>query len=235
MANQLNPYRGTLSITQIAEGMNCATKNARRLADDANILLSKSRFASAASLATLSIEESGKVVILRRFITAADDKERNGLWKEYRSHKKKNLNWILPDLVLRGARKLDDFRKIFDETSDHPEILDSVKQLGFYTDCLGSAHWSIPDEVVDESLAKSLVKIAEILAPERKITVTELQLWEKHMKPVWKKNDEWMRTALANWYSDMQANGLMPEGENKMARFIQGGLTDNQADQLHDK
>jgi len=176
MANQLNPYKGNLSLTQIAEGMNCATKNARRLADDAGILLENRRFPSAASLATLSIEESGKVVILRQFITASDNDERSNLWKEYRSHKKKNLNWILPDLVAKGARKLDDFLPIVDKSSDHPEVLDSLKQIGFYTDCLGSAHWSIPDEVVNEKLASILVKTANILAPEREITVKELEL-----------------------------------------------------------
>ena len=37
--------------------------------------------------------------------------------------------------------------------SDHPYVLDQLKQIAFYTDCLGDAHWSIPDEVIDESPA----------------------------------------------------------------------------------
>jgi AbiV family abortive infection protein len=124
MADLPIQFRGPLNIGQIAGGMNAATANAARLATDARLLLSNGRWPSAASLAALSIEESGKVVILRRFLTATED-EIKSLWKEYRSHTQKNLNWILPDLVANGARKLDDFRAIVDRSSDHPKVLDS--------------------------------------------------------------------------------------------------------------
>ena len=52
--------------------------------------------------------------------------------------------------------KLDDFRSIFDDASDHPFLLDQLKQLGFYTDCLGQAHWAIPANSIDEKLAKDV-------------------------------------------------------------------------------
>ena len=42
---------------------------------------------------------------------------------------------------------------LFDETSDHPFVLDNLKQLGFYTDCLGKATWALPWKVIDEDLA----------------------------------------------------------------------------------
>lgn len=176
MADLLKPYRGPLTLAQIADGMNFATANAARLANDACLLLENGRWPTAASVAALSIEESGKVVILRRFLLASKD-EVGGLWKEYRSHTKKNLNWIAPDLVAKGARSIEDFRPIVDKTSDHPQVLDALKQLGFYTDCLGEAHWSIPADVVDEALARSLVATAQVLAPERKIPIRELELW----------------------------------------------------------
>ena len=102
-AQLLAQYRRSLTIEQVAAGMNAATANARRLAQDARALLASGRFPTAASLAALSIEESGKVVILRRFLTAGPD-DIKGLWKEYRSHTKKNINWILPQLVAQGAR-----------------------------------------------------------------------------------------------------------------------------------
>lgn len=232
MAALPTPFRGPLSIAQIAAGMNAATVNAARLAGDARLLLSNGRWPSVASFAALSIEESGKVVILRRFLIANKD-EIKSLWREYRSHTKKNLNWILPDLVAKGARKLEDFRPIVDQSSDHPDVLDSVKQLGFYSDCLGNAHWSIPAEVIDESLASQLVKTAEVLAPGRTIAVRELELWVKHMKPVWKKDYEGMKNALMNWYADLQAEGLMPSGPNEMEAFVRVGLNITQAEQLH--
>lgn len=234
MADLPKPYRGTLTVAAIAEGMNIATANATRLARDARLLLESERWPTAASVAALSIEESGKVVILRRFLLAKKEAIPL-LWKEYRSHTKKNLNWILPDLVAQGARSLEDFRPIVDGESDHPQVLDTLKQLGFYTDCIGEAHWSVPSDVVDEALARSLVSTAELLAPDRKISVRELELWIKHLGPVWKKNNEWMKEALADWFAEMQAEGLAPAGPNKMRAFVKHGLTITQSEQLKGK
>ena len=231
MSDLPTPYRGPLDAAQIAAGMNLATSNAARLAKDARLLLENKRWPSAASVAALSIEESGKVVILRRFLTASDE-EVKSLWKSYRSHTKKNLNWILPDLVAKGAKSLEDFRSMIDSTSDHPAILDSIKQLAFYSDCLENAHWSDPESVVDEILATRLVKTAEILSPARVVTVRELELWVKHMSPVWNTSADWMKTALVNWYAEMQAEGLAPSGENPMAAFVKDGLNPSQANQL---
>lgn len=233
-ADLLAPYRGPLTIEQVATGMNVATANARRLVQDARLLLDNKRWPTAASVAALSIEESGKVVILRRFLTTNQD-EIKRLWKEYRSHTKKNINWILPELVAKGARRLEDFRPIVDSASDHPEILDVTKQIGFYTDCLGETHWSLPVEVVDEALAKNLVNAAEALSPERNISVRELELWVEHVGPVWNKNLDWMKQALVNWYGAMQAEGLAPAGPNKMQAFVTEGLTTNQAKQMGTK
>lgn len=233
-ADLLAPYRGQLTTEQVAAGMNAATANARRLAQDARLLLANERWPTAASVAVLSIEESGKIVILRRFLTASND-EIKGLWKEYRSHTKKNINWILPELIAKGARRLDDFKPIVDAAADHPEVLDATKQIGFYTDCLAVARWSLPEDVIDEALAKSLVTAAEVLSPERNVTVRELELWVQHLGPVWNKNPDWMKQGLVNWYGAMQAEGLAPAGPNKMQAFVNEGLTMDQAKQFSTK
>ena len=73
MKTKLQPYRGKLSLGQIVAGMNAAIRNARRLADDAKTLLDLSRYPTAASLAILSIEESGKVSVLRLMAIAPDE------------------------------------------------------------------------------------------------------------------------------------------------------------------
>ena len=160
MKKKLSQYRGPLRPAQIASGINAAKVNAKRLHEDAKILLKVKRYPSAASLAILSIEESGKVSILRSLSVARNEKDVKESWQQYRSHTKKNVAWLLPDLVAKGARKLDDLKSLFDENSDHPYILDQLKQLGFYTDCLGEAHWSIPDDIIDEQLSNMLVKIS---------------------------------------------------------------------------
>jgi hypothetical protein len=62
---KLDSYKGKLSADQVAAGINAATKNAKRLSEDAALLFEAGRFPSAVSLAILSIEESGKASILR--------------------------------------------------------------------------------------------------------------------------------------------------------------------------
>ena len=226
MATQkkLDGYKGELSPQQIADGMNAAAENARRLADDAKLLLDAKRFPSAASIAALSIEESGKVSILRALALARTQDEIKDEWRSYRSHTSKNVSWILPQLVANGARKLDDFRPVFDTSADHPYLLDQVKQLGFYTDCLGERHWSTPGSVVDEELSCSLVQAADLLAKDNRHTQREIELWIEHIGPVWKKDHKWMKQALINWYAAMQSEGLSPEGENKMGAFVRGKI-----------
>lgn len=217
---KLNGYKGTLTPQQIADGINAANKNANRLANDAKILLDAERYPSATSLAILSIEESGKVSILRSLALARDEKEIAEYWKDYRSHTKKNVSWTFPELFVKGARKLEDFRPLVDETSDHPYVLDQLKQVSFYTDCLGKAHWSIPEDVIEKSLAQSLVQTANIFSENKKdVTALEIELWIKHLKPVWKTSMTAMKIALVNWNKEMIENGLSAEG-NGMEKFV---------------
>jgi AbiV family abortive infection protein len=218
--NKLDTYRGPLTAAQIAEGMNTALDNAQRLATDAETLLKAGAFPSAASLAALAIEEAGKVTILRELAVARSEAERNESWRDYRSHTRKNIGWIAPELIAGGAEKLEDFRPIVDEKSDHPQVLDQIKQLGFYTDCLGKAHWSKPVEVVDEKLARALVAVCRIKAKESRHSEKEVELWIKHVGPVWKKDMAWMKQALVNWYAAMQAEGLAAAGPNVMEEFV---------------
>jgi AbiV family abortive infection protein len=225
MKTKLDAYRGRLSPAQIADGMNAAESNARRLLEDAETLLVAGRFPTAASLAILSIEEAGKVTILRSLALSSSDADLVDAWRNYRSHTQKNVAWILPELAASGARRLDDLRPLFDKASDHPFVLDQVKQLGFYTDCLGKAHWSIPADVVDEKLAGMLVSTARIFAQNRTHSVREIELWIEHIGPVWKRDAGWMKQALINWYAAMQEAGLAPEGPNEMERFIREGVS----------
>jgi AbiV len=51
----LNQYRGSLSDAQIAEGINAALANAKRLAGDARLLIDAGRIQSALTLAILSV------------------------------------------------------------------------------------------------------------------------------------------------------------------------------------
>ncbi|MGM0985306.1 MAG: AbiV family abortive infection protein, partial [Pseudomonadota bacterium] len=130
-----------------------------------------------------------------------------------------------PQLVTDGAKKLDDLRPIFDEKSEHPYLIDQLKQLGFYTDCLGSiGHWSIPEEVIDDKLTAQLVATAELFSSASPTSEREVELWVEHVGPVWKKDMKWMKRAVANWYQAMQREGLKPDGDNGMEQFIYEGI-----------
>ena len=219
MSTDLKQYKGALETSQIVAGMNAAVTNARRLANDARVLVDAGRFASASSLAALAIEEAGKISILRELALARTQEDIKDAWKRYRSHRSKNTHWILPQLAASGASNLEELRQVVDPKSDHPALLDRIKQIGFYTDCLGEAHWSIPAEVIDESLAIHLVSTAELLSTSRQFTELEVELWKKHIEPVWKGNMRWMKKALVKWGEDMVANGLMDDSK-KFERFV---------------
>ena len=179
-------YKGRLSAGQIAAGMNAARKNAKRLLEDAKLLLEAKRFPTACSLAILSIEESHKLQILRVMASAPTDADVLRQWKWYRDHRTKNSAWIILDLAMKGARTLKYLMPMFDVTSDHPEKLDVVKQIGFYTDCFGDGlHWSEPDDVIDEELANQIVMRAEILLPKKEIIEREIEIWIEHTSAGW--------------------------------------------------
>jgi len=224
MRKKLEQYKGTLTPSQITDGMNAAIRNARRLADDAELLLKNRRYPTAASVATLSIEESGKLMILRHLAGAKTPNEIKDRWREYRSHTKKNVMWLFSQFVSEGASKLKDFANLFDENSEHPYLLDQVKQIGFYTDCLGKAHWSEPEKVIDEKLAVLLVNIAKIFANDKEVTETEIMLWIQHVSPYLDKSAADAEIGLKKWYEEMQYLGLKAAGENKMTKFIDDGI-----------
>lgn len=221
---KLDAYKGKLSASEIAAGINAANVNALRLANDAQKLLETGSFPTAASLAALSIEESGKVSILRQLSTATTADEIKASWKNYRSHTRKNVQWLLPELAVKGARKLEDLRPLFDEDAEHPFILDQLKQLGFYTDCLGNKNWSIPSNVINEELSQSLVKTAKLLAGKSEITTQEIELWIEHVGKASKSDFYSMKEALIKWYAAMQKAGLKEHGANSMESFIKHGI-----------
>jgi AbiV family abortive infection protein len=226
MAKKLAQYAGTLTLEQIAEGMNLAMRNARSLYEDAKTLFDAERYPTALSLAILSIEEAGKAPILRRMTTETSSDQVKALWREYRSHTKKNVAWtLLQHVNWGGATKLEDLHPIYDETSDHPFLLDQLKQLGFYTDCLGRAHWAVPADVIEKELVEHLLMVARVHSGVTEVTTRELQLWQQHVGDT--RHYAYLRVAkkaLAKWYEAMQAEGMYPEGPNEMTAFVEQGI-----------
>jgi AbiV family abortive infection protein len=211
----LTGYNGLLNAKQVADGMNAARKHAYCLLSDAEILFENKRYSSALSLAILAIEEAGKISILRRLAIANSDNIRE-LWKEYRSHRSKNASWIIIELAKAGARTLSDLEECVNADGEHTALLDTLKQIGFYTDCYDPAQWSEPEKIIDKDLCHSIIKTAKTLCHERKSTeAREIELWIEHLS----KNEN-SKKALMNWHVAMIAEGLTDISEEKMYRFV---------------
>lgn len=219
---KLSQYSGKLDAKQIALGMNAAQHNARRLADDAKSLFDIARYPTAAGLAILSIEESGKVSILRGLVLAPDLESRRQLWKAYRSHRRKNGAWIIPELFLKGARTLESLQCVVDPSAEHTALLDQVKQIALYTDCLGAAHWSEPLNVIDENLSGSLVNTADLLAKGTIVTEREIELWIEYMAPTYGASLACQKHSLSKWYAAMRENDLWEDGTIPLDTFLWG-------------
>jgi AbiV family abortive infection protein len=218
--SRLTQHRGQLTAEQIAEGMTRALKNAARLATDAALLLENDRVPSAVALAILSIEESGKVSILRQMVIAEDANELKKLWKEYRSHTRKNFLWIFGELVQSGARTLDELRPLVDPESNHPDILEQIKQLCIYTDCFTLSKWSSPEDAEVRDLAPYLVKMAQILGKPKAVSHEEIRLWRKHLAPVRDAPIATQRQAVAAWFHEMKLFGLSDASLEEINHFL---------------
>jgi len=216
---------GPLDATTVADGINAANRNARRLASDARLLLEAERYPSAAALAALAIEESGKAAILRGLALVTSSDKLRSEWRRYRDHRSKNGAWITPDLVAKGARRLHHFRDVVEREGEHTALLNTIKQLGLYTDCYRQGYWSEPSVVVDHELAGGLVGIAEVLCDRKDVTTREIELWVEHLGPVWETPE--MPHALLRWATAMYVEGLTDAPPENFARFVFGELGTN--------
>jgi len=219
----LRQYKGKLTPSAAADGINAAITNAKRLAEDATLLLEQGRYPTASSLAILSLEEQGKCGILRQLLTVSADDDIAACWQRYRRHTDKNYLALLPDQIRKGALQLHQFRDLFSQATESGRAtFDAVKQLGFYTDCCGDCHWSIPTEVIEQSLAEFVVSLASALARSKEpVTVQELDLWRLHIQ------GGLTREHLLEWCAAMVSAGLKPPGyAEEMRAFADDGSTE---------
>jgi len=217
-------YRQTLTPEEASKGIHVARENSRSLLNDAILLFDNDRFERATALAILAIEEAGKLSIIRTILLENDPKLIADGWRAYRKHTAKNLSWILPDVVRDGARQLDDFTRIYDEKSEHGYVLDNLKQLAFYTDCFRKCRWSIPKDVITKEIANMILNTAKVLVEKGNSIMTskeELEIYLKHVKPVWRGEMIKMKQALVECYAEAEREGLLEPGTTKrMSDFV---------------
>ena len=202
----LPQYSGSLSLEVIVNGMNASARNAERLFKDAEILFNAKSYPTSVSLASLAIEEAGKISILRGLSLLSDKYLIKKAWKDYRSHRSKNTSWIIPQVIAEGAKNVFDFKEALDPKSEHTYLLDSIKQLGFYTDFFHEKYCCYPSDVIDEDLAKKILFVAKLLSKYREITVREIELWVEYVRPHWGTSE--MFQACVRWSEAMKIEGL---------------------------
>jgi AbiV family abortive infection protein len=220
----LSPYRGTLSAKDVADGINVAVRNARRLATDARILLDARRYPSAAALAILSMEESGKIPSLRALSLAHTPIELASAWGEYRRHRVKNAQWIASELAAKGAGHLTGFADAVTREREHMDVADLSKHLSLHTDCYNKGHWSEPPVAIDGNAATVLVNICEISCAKHEVSVREIELWMEYVGPAWQSNQ--MPEALLRWAQAMEKEGLGTPDVGDMEKSMSGPLAD---------
>lgn len=221
MSSRLAQYRGALTPSQAAEGIALARTNAARLIADAELLLQNDRHASASALAILAIEELGKVQVIKTIVLQSDETGLKRAWKEYRNHRAKNVQWIIPKLAVEGARTLEEMRPAADPNEEHTAMLDSVKQLAFYTDCFNaSPRWSEPTDAVDPKFADAILSTARLLNRDCETTVRELELWTTIVGPHYAKPT--MFDALLRFQRQVHAEGLSTTTPETMEAFVRG-------------
>lgn len=224
MKRRLNQYSGELTAAKTAEGMNIALQNAKRLAADARLLFDNGRYASALGLSILSIEEAGKEPILRGLVLAIKEEDRKSGWRRYRTHTKKNVLWPMPGLVINKTCRLSDFAKLFDKDSDHPQLLDQLKQLSFYADCMNNCQWTVPENVIDRDLALQILQTAEVLAARDETKAEEIELWVQYMGGGRIRSGQAGQSALVEWDKEVRRRGLV-RGKTTMEDFFSRGVT----------
>lgn len=189
------------------------------------MLLQAKRYESAVLLAALSIEESGKDPIIRGILTAKSRESLLRQWREFRSHTSKNRMWPFVSLAASGARRLDDFSSLFDADADadadHGEVLDQLKQLATYVDCLSGSWWTRPELAARPEVATFLVHTASILSVKKEVSEPEMSLWMEYMGSSGSSDAE-MRASLLRWEQECERLGLR-DAARQMHEFLYPG------------
>jgi len=169
----LRPYKGPLSLKEVARGFKLCTQNAESLLDAAEELASKGSYGHAFALVILSEEEIAKSLMLATAATLdeSDEKSWTKFWLRFRKHKAKQDDLLLFDFfACESVTAEDTFKEM------KSGILECLKQLGIYVDNLDGSFVS----------PKTLFSKAEV----RKLVKDELNLARNRLKHLKKINEK---------------------------------------------
>lgn len=183
----MNEKEYYFSTEQMSNGITLCLENASNLIEEAGILFNKKKYARTLSLAILSLEELGKIVLLTESVSFT--KNRNDrikeFFKDFRSHITKRKDSIIPlyvELYNIGLSKGNEIEKIAKRAvKTYKSLMSTVdklptkiknilleeknvdveelKLMGFYVDYNGSEFTS-PD-IIDKEIAFYFLHLSE--------------------------------------------------------------------------
>ena len=199
--------------------MNCAISNADRLVADAELLYQNGRYPSAVAMAILAIRrrEGGSLKEPRGCQNFRRCPRR---WKAYRTHTEKNLKFAFPGLTSKGASKLEDYFPLFKDTQ-YPQLVENFEADKRLYRLSGQGKLVYPKFCHYGGPGRTIVSTARLLIRKKsKITEKEIELWIKHVGPVWKKDLELMKAGLICFYTAMINEGLFNGNLEEVQEFL---------------
>jgi len=189
--------------------------NAKRLLNDARFLFKDERYPTACSLGVLVIEEVGKLPILRRMALAQNTDQWKLCWKDFSNHLAKSIHWIIPFLV-KESETFEDLRHKYQQQFD-ADLLNSLKQFGFYLGCYGNAHWGEPEKIIEKNEASPIMHAAEVLAfgsqPSEFDSPAALKAWTTHMSGYFKCDSILANNLVVDFFKTAHALGIKKEDQ----------------------
>src|SRR5690606_13092966 len=100
---------------------------------------------------------------------------------------------------------------------------------GFYTDCFRKGYWSEPDKLIDETMARAFMLVAETLSNSKgDVTEREMELWMEIVGPFIDTKEA--PAKLLDWHRAMLKEGLTDIPLETARRFIFGADAEHTRD-----
>lgn len=197
--------------------MQAASLNAVDLMDSADLLYTHKRFAHSVALATLAIEEAGKLPLLQSiFLGFGGDRVR--LWKSYRSHRAKtsSLNAGIQARVRATFPQIPPGEaKAIGQAGPTPIHLETNKQRAIYSDCLAVEDvfvCHLPRNIDWRQQAwDRLCEAQAIVHGLRDYTPEELDVWLRHAEAARAAGGD-LRSMLQALHKELLEKGFVKEG-----------------------
>lgn len=179
------------------------------------LLFEANRYARAAALFILAIEEASKPVILADIAASDTDDLRKKHWKRLWSHEAKNYAAATVDLFERRSWHPTRRMPTAEEIEKAPADFDRIKQGALYSEEDGHGGWAVPGDRVTADQARHLAELAQGATSFAKESPLQndvgMVLWVKHCNPSVGRATPKGRQALRTFRDQAIAAGLCAE------------------------